>query len=239
MHRLFFSTNNILYPTTLPLFSITTQHSKHYKHYHYQTQHYQLNPTALTMSAPYNLVNCSTCAKSHIDTICEDSVCFFCKKGPSIDHPVILVHGELYSKRVFGIECLVHWQNFGGSRSKWLTSTYGYTTDPRVDPKTTKHGGILRDTNKPQRQPTPAGTKLPWLARRVEDVKYKWRCQKYQREMEIRVIPWDGPCGKYITSRWGWRRCILYFWDGVAPLVMIPDKWRKDPLFPRDGYPPL
>jgi hypothetical protein len=192
------------------------------------------------MSALSNSANCVICEKYHMErTDCEDGVCFFCKKGPSIDHPVILVRGDVLHERVFGIECLVHWQNFGSSRAKIITSTYGYTTDPRVDPNTIKHGDIMRDTNKPQRQPTPAGTKLPWLARRVEDVKCKWRCHKYQRKMKIYAGAGVAGRSPYVTSRWGWRCNELLGWDGVAPVVMIPSKWRKDRVYPRDGYPPM
>jgi hypothetical protein len=189
------------------------------------------------MSESSNPVECSICARFKIKTLnCSDSVCFFCHKEPSVDHPVITVWGEVWHERVFGIECLVHWQNTVSSRCKLMTATYGYTKDPCVDPNTTKYGGFLRDPNKPQRQPTPAGKKPSWLARHVEDVKYEWRRHKYERKMEIYVHPWK----IYISGRWGKQRRIrLWCWDGVAPVVMIPDKWQKDPLFPREGFPPL
>jgi hypothetical protein len=208
MHRLFFSTNNILYPGALPLFSIITQHSKHYKDYHYQTQHYQnqpyqLNPTALTMSAPSN-----------------PAVCFICSKEPSIDHPVILITNAVGCERTFGVYCLTRWQDNAKACCIRTIITYGWTKDPRVDPDLTKYGGLLNNPFTPLPLPTPAGKKPSWLGR------YSRKCLRplYSYLIEVRTTINDDkmPLGAYLPRRL--RHIPLPSWDGVAPLVAIPSQ---------------
>jgi hypothetical protein len=231
---LFFSTNNILYPSTVALVlnhNNTTLQALQTLHYHYQTQHYQnqpyqLNPTTLTMSAPSDLV-CGSCCNKEFD--CDDTVCFFCHKELSIDHPVILVQGESGHERAFGIECLVHWQNTIKGCCVRNTVTYGWTKDPRVDADLTKYGGLLRDSCKPQRRPTPAGEQPSWLARYLEDFKYKCLCAGYSQLMKVRTTTKGNkvPLGAYPPQ--SKRHIPLPTWDGVAPLLAIPSKSRACP----------
>jgi hypothetical protein len=150
--------------------------------------------------------------------------CYFCHKGPSIDHPVIQVTDTTGCERGFGIECLTLWQENTKGCCMRTTATYGWTKDRRVNPKLTQYGGFLYDMFEPPQWLTYLSKKRHWLIYNIIIVEgMLWR-EIHSQLVKVQTTIHDDqvPLGAYLPR--GGRHIPLPSWDCGAPLVAIPEK---------------